>query len=541
MGRFIGGEAGHRSFFGGNRGGPRTVGLLVMAGIGVFVMMFNGVPGLITGVAGCLLVYLVTMGTHRGSVLQRWVKRRRWNHRKSSGTDVFVPYTGLAMDEAKNRAGAAGTKNARNRILNAVRSRPDGADGMGWLRSTRRTAGIGWHLPVGEDPYLSVAFSVDGQLRGLASAREQDEALTGFDRLLAGFAPDSMLVSGIETMTRILPPDLALNEWWAQQHMDPAAPAAAVASYEQVLARTGEGAFVQRHYVVVRWNLAAAFKAEAARYGHGRSGWRALMDQEIATVTRELSRAHYRHPAALTARQTVAVILHQQNPSRPIQSVRDVDVTGFGIASRDEWAAHVVESVDPATGEAVAWWHRTAAITAEQMQTGERSQFWLLSLLIGAGAGIRTVSFKNELIPAAEAAVQAGRDLVKDISDQEAKADEGKLADQHTTAGRRAAQIRRADLAPGTGIHGANWVGYVTVTARSREELHRASRRLAETCANQAGIGRLEWMDTFQAAASGTTWPIFRGLAPAKKSIGSKAMDRLAGRAGNEEKVSASR
>ncbi len=132
MGRFIGGEAGHRSFFGGNRGGPRTVGLLVMAGIGVFVMMFNGVPGLITGVAGCLLVYLVTMGTHRGSVLQRWVKRRRWNHRKSSGTDVFVPYTGLAMDEAKNRAGAAGTKNARNRILNAVRSRPDGADGMGW-------------------------------------------------------------------------------------------------------------------------------------------------------------------------------------------------------------------------------------------------------------------------------------------------------------------------------------------------------------------------------------------------------------------------
>ena len=44
------------------------------------------------------------------------------------------------------------------------------------------------------------------------------------------------------------------------------------------------------------------------------------------------------------------------------------------------------------------------------------------------------------------------------------------------------------------------------------------------------GIERLDWLDSYQSAASGTTWPIARGLAPTPVSPGSRLMTRLAGK-----------
>ena len=87
VGRFIGGEAGHRGFFGGTKGGPRTVGLLVSAGAGLVMVMYWGAPGLILGAVACVLVYVATMTTHRGSLLERYVKRSRWKYRVKTGTD----------------------------------------------------------------------------------------------------------------------------------------------------------------------------------------------------------------------------------------------------------------------------------------------------------------------------------------------------------------------------------------------------------------------------------------------------------------------
>lgn len=540
VGRFIGGEAGHRGFFGGTKGGPRTVGLLVSAGAGLVMVMYWGAPGLILGAVACVLVYVATMTTHRGSLLERYIKRSRWKYRVKTGTDRFEPYTELAWDDAQNRAGAVRGRAKKTRTLNAVRQFPDGADGMGWLVSGPRRPGVAWHQPAGEAPYLSVVFQVSGQLRGNAGEREQAQALEGFEKLLSGSAPASKLVSGVASMTRVLPPDLVLNELWVQENLDPQAPPAAVASYEDVLAKTGNGSFVQLHFIIIRWLLTPQFKAEAARYGQGRDGWRALISHEIQTMHRTLTGpARFRDVRALSARQTAAVIIHQQNPDWPIAMVRGVDVTRLGVRSRDEWAAHVCTATNPVTGQEVQWWHRTAAITADNVQTGERTQFWLLALLHGAGAGTRTVTFPLELVPSSEAALLARKDLTRTLSDQHAQQDKGQLVNQEVTAGARAAQMRRNDLAPGTGVHGANWAGFVTVSARSKAELHQACRRLEETATDNAGITRLDWLDTYQSAASGTTWPIFRGLAVAKRSAGSRALDKLAGKAGTEEKVNA--
>ena len=72
-------------------------------------------------------------------------------------------------------------------------------------------------------------------------------------------------------------------------------------------------------------------------------------------------------------------------------------------------------------------------------------------------------------------------------------------------------------------------MGYVTISATNRDDLAQSSRQLEETCATSLGIDRLDWLDSYQSAASGTTWPIGRGLAAERSSLSARIYARLAG------------
>ena len=110
------------------------------------------------------------------------------------------------------------------------------------------------------------------------------------------------------------------------------------------------------------------------------------------------------------------------------------------------------------------------------------------------------------------------------------KQKKGQLVDPATDVNLASARARGADLMPGTGQHGVNWVGFITISARTQAGLTDAARRLEESAGTAAGIGKLEWLDTYQSAASGTTWPIYRGTKPATPTLGARMMDQLAGR-----------
>jgi len=542
--RYLGGESGHRSFFGGTHSRTRVgmIGLFVLSGMVLTPLI--GWPGLVIAVVGCGVTFVVTAGTHRGSIVERRRKRRRWSERAGAGTSVFVPYDVAAWDQAKQAlADASATKGRTAKAaaaraqgaLVALRANPDGADGMGWLQSGRGEPGIAWHAPIGEPAYLSAVFAVSGQLHGIESSAVMNRAAEGWGMFLAGRALPSALVGDVQTTTRVLPADNALQEFWVLNSLDPAVPAAAVESYEDVLRLTGEDAMVQRHYITVSWPITPAFKDAASKYGAGRDGWRGLMAAEITSTVRGLREARMGQVEVLTARQTVAVLLHQQNPSRPIDFVTDVDPVRPGIASHDEFSAHVVTGQNPVTGQEVTWWHRTAAIRAEAMATAPRTQLWVLDLLIGRDIQfIRSVSFHIHLVPASEAKAAARQDLVRDAAETISRREAGKFDTDDTEVAMTAAHRRRSDLVSGSHHHGADWVGYVTISVRTREELARASRQLEETCSTSLGIDRLDWQDSFQAAASGTTWPIGRGLAAARTSFSSRALTRLAGRSEKE-------
>ncbi|WP_223695385.1 hypothetical protein [Leifsonia poae] len=258
------------------------------------------------------------------------------------------------------------------------------------------------------------------------------------------------------------------------------------------------------------------------------------MHREIESAERGLRAARLGDVAVLTARQTGAHVVHGQNPFHPIDQPVD-DPGKLGVASHDEYSAHIVTATNPETGAEVEWWHRTAAIKAENLAVGKRSQLWMLDLLIGSELHfLRTVSFHHQLIPASEARAAARRDLVRDQAAQMNDAEKGRLANDETHVNKTAAQLRNADLGYGSRHHGDSWIGYVTITETSRDRLQIASRQLEEVCENGLGVEHLDWQDSFQSAASGTTWPIGRGIQTEKPSVTNRVYRKLAGKTNKE-------
>jgi hypothetical protein len=555
--RYLGGESGHRGFFGGTTSKTRVVllGFFIVGGM-VGMVLGLGVPVLVVAVVGVGITMLATARTHRGTVLERRRKRARWRARKRLGTDTFVPYEVGAWDQLQEAITRGTTKEKRlaERQAQMMRANPDGADGMGWLQYGSNIPGIAWHAPIGELPYLSVAFSVSGQLRGMETTVALTRAANGWGRFLARRAAPSSLIGDVQTLTRVLPPDSARQQLWVKTRLDTVLPSwtapqresfeAQKLSYDEVIRKSSVDAMVQRHYVVVSWPLDQQFTDAAAKFGRGRDSWRALMATQIRATERGLDEAKMGDVHALTARQTTALILHQQNPHLPIDLTRTVDPLRAGLASHDEFSAHIVNGVDPTSivsgrdGTAspmVTWWHRTAAIHGENLAVAGRSPLWCLDLLIGRELTfIRSVSFHLHLVPAGQAKSKARADVVRDQAGVLADLQKGRLISDDSTTRMSAAQRRSADLAAGSQHHGVDWIGFVTISAPTRDDLGQASRQLEEACATGLGIERLDWQDSFQSAASGTTWPIGRGLRPSAATLATRAINRLAGRSEKE-------
>lgn len=531
--RHIGGEGGHRSFFGGTVPRARIAGLAIAFGMLLFLTPSIGVWGLVSALIVGGLTVLLTQRTHRGSYLERRTRRQRWKNRVARGVDAYMPFEPAEWErreEALRTATGRLEKWEARRALAAMRQNPDGADGLGWLQFGRHLPGIAWHAPVGEDPYLSVVFTVGGQLRGVEASAVMTRAADAWGKLLASRGGEGSLLREFQTMTRVLPADSAMQEFWVLNSLDTAAPEDAVRSYADVLRLTGDGAMVQRHYIVARWPLSTDFTEAAHRYGEGRDGWRGLMDQEIHSALSSLSGARLGNVEVLTARRAAAVIRHQQNPSRPIDFVSDVEPDALGEPSHDEFSANVVESIDPVSGQPVEWWHRTAAIRSENMAVGARTQLWTLDLLVGRGIQcVRSISFHIALVPAKHAKEAARRDLTRDMARALSEREAGRIGGDETTMNQSAAARRFTDLSAGSNHHGAGWVGFITISEPDRDSLMRSSRALEDVCTTGLGIDRLEWLDSEQAAASGTTWPIARGLAKAQTTLGMRAIATLAG------------
>ncbi|MDN5667285.1 MAG: hypothetical protein L0G87_02675 [Renibacterium salmoninarum] len=530
--RRVSGSATRASFFGSGIDRSQVKAMLICAAGTAALFIFFNIPGLAIGAVVTMVVWVVTSRTANGSVATRALDEQRWRERLVTGAYRFVPFTPQGWEAAKelSRSKDAAVAERGRALMSALRSRPDGADGMGWLISARGVPGVAWHAPMGEDAYFSVVFSVGGMFSGAVGSRIQEAAQTGFSKLLVSQAPVMVLCSGVQVITRVMPPDTVKAAAWVDANIALDAHPEATNSYAEVLARTAAGAFIQEHMVVFRVPLTSRFRAEAARFGTGREGYRELMRRQTRVFEASLKQAGFTKVSPMTARATASMIIHQQNPSHPSGAVRDVDPREFGVASKDAWNAHVVTGKDSA-GQPVQWFHRTCRITSEDLRQSARSPFWLLPLLRSGRSGPVTISVLHEVIPASDAMSLTNKDLVRTLADAGARQKKGQVGDLAQDERVKQAKAQRNDLAPGEDHHGDNWLMYATLTSTSFAGLDDACEQFLSVGQNNAGIAKVTWMDTYQSAASGCTWPIFRGLKPYKPSIGANAMNLLTGSA----------
>ena len=532
--RVLGGESEHRSVLGSSSSSrSRRTALIIVIAAGVVASAWLGAWTLVAAAIAVVVVVIATTTDHRGSRLDRWRAKQRWKTRQKLGTDVFIP-AALMPDDIRDLAYLADSGKKltpeQTQQVNAYRDFPDGVDGFGWLCDTPGEPGVAIHMPVGEKQYVSVAFSVEGQVRGQEGDEYLNSAMRAFGDLLSRYGPANRLPSRLQIVTRVVPFDPDPHYAWVAGNLaDDDVTDLLVSSYEEVVELVTGAGLVQRHFMVVRWPVEDEFLAEVSRHGGGVDGWRSLMDTEIRSVHAALLNARLGVVTPLSAARVSAVLRHMQLPSWEMGLSGSADTDQPWMASWDEIDCVWNSGVGP-DGDPEFWAHRTAEIPVEAMGTEDRDCLWVTPLLSQLNEPvIRTLSFQLELVPAASARRQARRDVTDDRAKIISQHQKGHLADDDAAMMMSAAETRLSDLSPGSRQHGVAWVGHVTVSAPSKEELTRGCRVLADA-AVEAGIERLRWLDTYQAGAAACTWPLARGMAPVAPPLGSAMMAMAAGK-----------
>ena len=541
----LGGDTRSRGLFTGRRSRPVMIARYAATAAVLVLLVFLQLWGLILGGVLLLVVFGATTDTGADSTVARWAAdRRRWRHRVRHGFDDFVPVD----DRPEDLDPGAGTTRAERReairTWNIYRDWPDGVDNLYWLQSDPGVPAVAYHAGDGETPYLSMAFSVDGPIEGLHGDSFVARAQEAFGQLMAGWGSGQKLVSGIQVVTRVIPADSAYHEVWLQDQLDPGAPKDLQSDYAALLAQLSGSSFVQRHNVVILWDTDDRFQAAARRRRPGLDGWLDIITDEGESAGRRLADAMYRNVRALSGPQLGAVLRHLQHPDWPIDRASDVTVGTCWLPSHDErgYTEVSAEYPDPFDPDWLlppsTWLHRTAQIPVDALEVQEIDGLWLAPILTGLEDQIvRTVSTHIRFIPAGEAKAAARRDATTDQRDLIEQERKGRMIDDETELALSSATRRVSDLQQGVGHHGAHWAAFLTVSARTVPELVTACGRIEAAGADDAGIGRLDWLDTIQSAAHATTWPIGRGMSAASRPFVTRILRKL-GTATAKESIS---
>jgi len=199
-----------------------------------------------------------------------------------------------------------------------------------------------------------------------------------------------------------------------------------------------------------------------------------------------------------------SVIRNAYSPDHPLDTRAGM---GRNRAWPQELDAHAEDEVVARMAQGAAWHHATAAVVAwPQIPVGVN---FLAPLLVQMPDVIRTVSVVFTL----EANDRALARLLAETTDDQAEGARsrklGRVEDPREA--RQSAQTTSRGDELAAGAAGAGLVGYLTVSARSPDELRRL-RRDVEAKAGSAFLV-IEWCDREQARAFATTLPLAAGSA----------------------------
>ncbi|MEV6349586.1 SCO6880 family protein [Actinoplanes sp. NPDC051851] len=499
----LGGEIRRRGLLGGSRSrvGNMVLGSALAVGI-VFALGVSGLAGIgiaavVFGTAWLLTRQNPVTGRSPGRELALAV---RWQQRQRRGETELVPvHLATPMPAPQKKA----ERRAVSRWARSVRDEAPGLEEVEWLDPDGVGPAVLLHHPAGDRPYLTVAIEVDGQPAGLRSQRDYDRASASYGRLLARLAREDGLIAGVQSLTHIVPLDSAAHERWASDHIDRDAPPVLIDSYAELVRMTAGASEMVRHYLVLRMPLTARYAQEASRYGEGDTGQAALAVAQAEWVASLAQAADLRNPRLLTNHRLAALLRHLQNPDFPIDQTVDVSARTWLRGQRATRQAAVVDE---------RWFHRVAAIPRSAVTPEPVGSRWIAPLLHGINTPvIRTISLCVAVQPAARARRRAREDLTVDVGERDEAARRGAIDDGTQAVQMTASAQRLADLQPGSGIHGAEWSGWVSIAATSMDDVMQATTTVTDA-AGECGIGHLDWLDRRHDEALPTTWPVWRGM-----------------------------
>ncbi|SRR6266498_3343307 len=346
--------------------------------------------------------------------------------------------------------------------------------------------------------------------RSFVLLNDSDKAarLAGFAEVVKALARERAAVRRLQVMEMVVPGDRQGLQRYLDVHQDPAAPAEALASYQDLIGGTRTVAGEHRVYVAAALDPGRASRA-IRNYG-GRdvdAGACAVLAREVRALVRRLERANIEVRQPLSPRALAALIALAYDPDRRPQVAKRIHIAPEfeGVDPRNAWPGRAgPEHPDHYRHAGVV---STTYWVAEWPRDPVHGEF-LAPLLVPSNV-LRTFSLVFEAVPPAKALRQATFAKTSDVADEALRQKLGFLNTARRRNQREAVERREQELA--AGHVDVRYTAWVTVTARDPDELE-ARREEVEELASQC---RLELQVATCEQARAFTFgalPLARGL-----------------------------
>ena len=349
-----------------------------------------------------------------------------------------------------------------------------------------------------EDGSLTSVLEIEGPGVGLFDGPDQEGMVARWGAVLRDLANSEGFVSRIELLERCMPVDPQAHDRYVAEFDALAVPEQLRLSYDELHDQVGAVSEQHRNFLVVRMTGDRALAKASKLAGGGDDGLGAVMLREVEALAARLEDAGIKVLHGLGPRRTAALIASLYNPDHPLDDT-------VGMTPRNAWPRTTVNTREylEVDGD---WFHATAWVkTWPLVAVGVN---FLAPLLVQTPGVIRTVAVTMDLIPTDVAMTTAMSDLTTDAANSSAAAKAGRTVDPRDDRQLSQAELRAYDVSQGAG--GVKAVGYVTVSARTAEDLELAKRRM-RTAGARAWL-TLEWCDKEHDRAFVNTLPLARGL-----------------------------
>ncbi|MDF3285030.1 hypothetical protein [Gordonia sp. N1V] len=422
------------------------------------------------------------------------------------------------------------------------------------------------HNNPGSGRFYTVVLALEGVSDGILGDADWANRQLAFSTTLRGFAKRSSMIRRIGMLHRSVPADLTPHVRWADREInrvvnerrtqleqlaaledsteaqradalriladedalrEQAVLELPVASYADLLSVASVECEEHYSYATLVFPAMGELSDRAARLARRKDasyigGVAAVIRDETIRAIDALRDAHLGSVTMLGEQRACAVFRALIDPSYKLDAHR-------GARWPSCFPSYIggEESVLVSPRSDTPWHVRVGEIPPGSIAPTPLGPLWLSPLLTGVTPAtgdsdtppsptIRTVSVVMDFVVEHVARDAAKGDVTDDMARQHSEAKKERISDGSAEVMASSSMRRRMDLMPGSGHHGVIYTMWVSVAARSLDDLDAAETRMSEAASNSA-IGRITWQTDDHDIAVFNTLPLGRGLAPNPK------------------------